>query len=354
MFESLRIKNYRVFKDLEVTGLKRINLIAGRNNSGKTSFLEAIFLLCGCGNPSLAMNANIIRSQDSGLPATQSAFMTDWKSIFHNLCLDRVIEIKGSHTSQGSMKLRIEGRRTTVAQLPSGSIDSASITDTPDVGSLAFSYSSSVDGKIEGRIRMEPGDQPLVEYDDRKIRPSFNTKILLSRSANAVDDATLLGKLRVQKRDDLLLEALRVIEPKLQSVIDSYASGMPMIWGDVGLSEMVPLYTMGDGVTRLTRIVLGISSAPGGILLIDEIENGFHHSVQAKVWKAIACAAEQFDTQIFATTHSYEFFENAVNALGADGFKFFRPGRTRDGKDEAVMYRPEMIDVAIRRYMEVR
>ena len=36
MLKSLRIRNYRVFKDLEVGGLKRINLIAGKNNSGKT------------------------------------------------------------------------------------------------------------------------------------------------------------------------------------------------------------------------------------------------------------------------------------------------------------------------------
>ena len=349
MLNSLRIRNYRVFKDLKVDGLHRINLIAGKNNSGKTSFLEAIFLLCGCGDPLIAMNANVIRGQDSGIAVTQSSIMTDWKSTFHNLCLDRAIEIEGTHSSQGCMKLRIERG----SQLSSGGIDSASITDTPDVGSLEFSYSNSVGGETKGRIQLNPGDQPTVEYTERTL-PSFTTKILLSRSENASDDATLLGKLRIQKRDDLLLEALRVIEPKLQSVIDSSASRVPMIWGDVGLSEMVPLYTMGEGITRLARIVLGISSAPGGILLIDEIENGFHHSVQVKVWKAIACAAEQFDTQIFATTHSYECFENAVNALGADGFKFFRPGKTRDEEDEAVMYRPDMVKMAIRRHIEVR
>ena len=152
----------------------------------------------------------------------------------------------------------------------------------------------------------------------------------------------------------MLVEALRIIEPKLQNVIDSSANGMPIIWGDVGLSEMVPLYTMGEGMTRLARIILGMSSAPGGILLIDEIENGFHHSVQVKAWKAIACAAEQFDTQVFATTHSYECFENAVNALGAEGFRFIRPRKTRDGGNEAVVYSSEMIDVAVRHYMEVR
>ena len=53
MLESLRVKNYRVFKDLKIDGLHRINLIAGKNNSGKTSLLEAMFLLSGGGNPQM-------------------------------------------------------------------------------------------------------------------------------------------------------------------------------------------------------------------------------------------------------------------------------------------------------------
>ena len=352
MLKSLRIRNYRVFKDLKVDGLHRINLIAGKNNSGKTSFLEAIFLLCGCGDPSLAMNTNILRGQDMGpAGATLTTFMTDWKSIFHNLCLDQAVEIKGSHSVQGSMKIRVEGRRTSASQLLPGSVDNASITDTPAIGSLSFSYSSSVDDKTETCIRVT---RDGVQIEEPKTIPSFATKILLPGSTNTVDDASLLGKLRVQKRDDVLVEALRVIEPKLQSVIDSFASGMPIIWGDVGLSEMVPLYTMGEGTTRLARIVLGISSVPGGIVLVDEVENGIHHSVQAKVWKAIACAAEQFDTQVFATTHSFEFIETAARGIGLDGFKLFRLDKTEAGKNKAVVYRPDMVEMAIRRNMEVR
>ena len=225
------------------------------------------------------------------------------------------------------------------------------LTDTPAVGSLSFSYSSSVDDKTETCIRVT---RDGVQIEEPKTIPSFATKILLPGSTNTVDDASLLGKLRVQKRDDVLVEALRVIEPKLQSVIDSFASGMPIIWGDVGLSEMVPLYTMGEGTTRLARIVLGISSVPGGIVLVDEVENGIHHSVQAKVWKAIACAAEQFDTQVFATTHSFEFIETAARGIGLDGFKLFRLDKTEAGKNKAVVYRPDMVEMAIRRNMEVR
>ena len=51
MLERLQIRHYRVFNELKIDRLCRLNLIAGKNNSGKTSLLEAIFLLAGAGNP---------------------------------------------------------------------------------------------------------------------------------------------------------------------------------------------------------------------------------------------------------------------------------------------------------------
>jgi len=54
---------------------------------------------------------------------------------------------------------------------------------------------------------------------------------------------------------------------------------------------------------RLLSIVLAIVTAPGGRVLIDEIENGLHHSVLAKVWQVIGDAAERAGAQVFATTH---------------------------------------------------
>jgi len=59
MLDRLRIRNYRVFGDLEVTRLSRVNVVAGGNNAGKTSLLEALFLLSGGGNPHLALNPSI-------------------------------------------------------------------------------------------------------------------------------------------------------------------------------------------------------------------------------------------------------------------------------------------------------
>ena len=79
-----------------------------------------------------------------------------------------------------------------------------------------------------------------------------------------------------------------------------------MIWGDIGLRELVPLAVMGDGMSRLARLVLAIADAPGGLVLVDEIETGLHHTVLSDVWRVVDEAARQFETQVVATTHSYE------------------------------------------------
>ncbi len=51
MLERLHVRKFRGLHDLKVKGLGRVNVVAGRNNAGKTTLLEAIFLLTGAANP---------------------------------------------------------------------------------------------------------------------------------------------------------------------------------------------------------------------------------------------------------------------------------------------------------------
>ena len=159
--------------------------------------------------------------------------------------------------------------------------------------------------------------------------------------------------LKKKKQGDLLLKALQVVGPKLQSIEDSFASGTPMIWGDIGLSELVPLPAMGEGMTQLARLVLAIATVPNGVVLVDELENGIHHSVLPDVWRAIDEAAKQFHTQIFATTHSFECIEAAHQALGPDGFRLHRL-EARNAENRCVTFKPNGISAALRHNLEVR
>lgn len=61
MFESLKIEGYRGIAKTELSQFGRINLFFGKNNCGKSSILEALFLLTGPANPTLPLLMNQIR-----------------------------------------------------------------------------------------------------------------------------------------------------------------------------------------------------------------------------------------------------------------------------------------------------
>ena len=73
-----------------------------------------------------------------------------------------------------------------------------------------------------------------------------------------------------------------------------------------GTAITVPLTSMGDGMLRVLQISLNAIQAEGGILLIDEFENGLHHSTQKKIWEFIFSLAKDLNIQVFATTHSLD------------------------------------------------
>ena len=348
MFEKLHIRNYRIVKDLKIDQLRRINLIAGSNNSGKTSLLEAIFLLAGSGNAHMAMNFNVVRAENAtGARPIRDVF---WKPMFSDLDLSKSIEISGCHSSLGQLNLAIASERLQNTEPSLEFANGTAASATLDELSLRFEYSGPTGKLVTSRIFVDGAETKLVQPE---FQIPVGAMILLSRTVDGREDAIRLAKLKQQKRDQFVLEALKVVEPKLQSIVDNSASGVPMIWGDVGLSELIPLATLGEGMTRLARLVLAIYSMPEGVVLVDEVENGIHHSVLAEVWVAIDKAAKQFNTQIFATTHSFECVSAAHESLCEDDFRLHRLEAGDDG-NRCVTYDPETITAALDFNLEVR
>ena len=349
MLERLGVRGFRGFEDLEISGLSRINLFAGRNNIGKSTLLEAIFLLAGAGDPNMALNGHIVRMQ-GGTKAPTSVWETLWMPLFRELDADAGITIVGRHASVGDMRLRIVLERpvtTAVSRTGDGGVLTG---ERVGDRSLKFTYTDSRVGRIQSEAR-DTGDK--TTFDRKEDYFAFGMAMIQPGRGDVERDAIDLGRLRKKKRGDLLLDALRVLEPQLRGIEDNASSGVPMIWVDIGLRELVPLSVLGAGVTHLTRIVLAAAAAPGGVVLVDEIENGLHHSVLPDVWRVVREAAEQFNVQVFATTHSFECVEAAHEELGADGFRLHRL-EVVDGAVRCVTLSPTAISGAIRHNMEIR
>jgi AAA15 family ATPase/GTPase len=73
-----------------------------------------------------------------------------------------------------------------------------------------------------------------------------------------------------------------------------------------------------SGASRLISILLAITAAERGIVLIDELENGFYYKTLSKIWKAIHALASEFSCQVFASTHSDECLSAATQIVEED------------------------------------
>ena len=356
MLERLHIKNFRALRDLEMDELARINLIGGRNNSGKTSLLEALFLLSAAGNPAAVLNTNVIRSADAWDHPGDAA---PWRELFNGLDDQTTIEIAVTHKALGALTLSLETEWPTTSEVSIASAERPSARDSSSAirlkPKLALRYSQPGKDAVTSGLHLV-GEKVLIDWAEYLESDDviLDAVVLLSRAPTDQGElANRLGDLTRRRRGHLLLEALRVVEPRLQSIEALPGRDAPMIWCDIGLAELVPLPLIGEGMINLTEIVLSIEDAAGGVVLVDEIENGFHHSILPDVWKVLDRATQQSDTQIFATTHSYECFEAAQKALDPDAFRYHRLDMVEGGV-RAVTYDPDIAAAAVKHYFEVR
>ena len=350
MFKRLRVRNFRGFGDFRIDSPGRINLVTGRNNSGKTTLLEAIFLLSGAGSARMALNPCVIRGWAQGTPPRWVA-ETYWKPLFSRLDTNRALEISGVHSEVGDMTLTVRWERPSKEEFSRAGIKEM----LGEAGSFArralkFEYEDPKVGKIESEAH-ETKDK--FDVDQKDDYAPFPAAILKPGEGNVNEDGVALGQLKVRKRGGLILDALRVVEAGLVGIEDNSSSGAPMVYVDVGLPELVPLPVMGAGMTHVARIVLAAAKVAGGVVLVDEIENGLHHSVLSDVWRVIGKAAADFDVQVFATTHSFECVEAALAALGADGFRLHRI-EAQDGGRRCVTLSSTAVAGAVRHDMEIR
>lgn len=352
MFTELRIRNYRLFKDLAIKGLRRINLFVGRNNSGKSAAVEAVALATV---PYVPFQLNLERGMKA--PTTEYAFESYLRSFFRDLDADRKIEVTAKHSDFG-----IRTCRAIIIQSPITSV----LADRPTpelIGKLPsqivfavrmeeehgryLQYQTSLEDKglslAESKVSTPPPYPLSLEYVPANLNlgePVFDR----------------LSELRREKRTELILDVLRHIEPRLVDVPEvQTVDGVPNLFCDIGIGKLMPLGLMGQGLARVLRLVLMMESASqGDITVIDEIENGIHHESLFNVWQAVGEAARRRDKQVFATTHSYECLRCANDAIDSNDLAIHRLEVDGDRTTRCVTLGPEAVEGAISNGFEIR
>ncbi len=304
MITNITIDSYRTFHDLAALPLKKFNLVVGKNNSGKTSLLEAIFLLIAPNNPELLVRIN-------GFRELQFIGTAYWTGFFHNLNISHPIRLEGEiqlTDSTERRQLTIKPIRHVVKELSSGKglkPSDAAASDT--VGSVVgLEYEFDV---------IPPNETPTTRTatvigDEAKYKVSRSEGYEEPLRGIYIGPATWrsqlpdrLSHLKINKRQDPILRVLQGIEPNLSSMELGVGN---TVFCDVGLPSLLPLNLLGGGFEKTLAILLAINDSPGGIVLVDEIENGLHSSSLKVLWKGVIEAARKYNVQIVATTHSYE------------------------------------------------
>lgn len=361
----LSISGFRGIGKLEIEELGRVTLLTGKNGVGKTTVLEAVHIFASRGL-SLSVWKNLFQRHDEYREylstqddLSENAALFDLRSVFHGreLTSDSAIFI-GPPPKDKQLAIRLRNSK--------GKEKSAKSLES------RWPLVASYDGH-EYPVPL-PTNVATEEIRD-VLRKFFETEFTLEEPSPA--DCFFLGPNLLQNEEigplwgqavlkgveHHVVEALKlVLGANLERInmIEMQQGGLKKSRAVATLknqNQPVPLRSLGDGAVRILGLASALVANRGGFLLIDEVENGIHHSVQANVWRFLLRAAEENDVQIIATTHGFDCVKKFARVASEEeeiNGMLVRLEKGEKGKLEAVEYPEEVLLSAIQYNFEVR
>jgi len=373
MLSCVHIRGYRGLRNFTLNSLGRVNLLVGANNCGKTSILEAIQILASTGEPRSLLRGVVRRGERLTSPNGRQGRVSlshDLSHLFygHEVVPGQEFEISSDQSGAlAGVLVRVtddDGFKGASPSLPFTSDDEVSI------GESEWTLNINWYGDDGAFFELPINSLGAVSFDELRHYPrprsTPNTPVQhISTAGLSVDEVTRMFEDVVLTPDeDLAIEALRLIEPKIErlaTVGSDRRSSYSRERGGVvikmmGSAQRVPIGSMGDGMWRLLGLALALVNAEGGILLVDEIDTGLHFSVMDRMWKLLAEGAEKFSVQVFATTHSRDCYESLSTIARIDVSEGSQVTiqRIESNRTTSVAFTEQEIIAASDRGMEIR
>lgn len=333
MIESLSAKNFRCYESLEIHGLKRINVIVGRNGSGKTTLLESIFL-AAAGSPEIALRFRLWRGmgQTVQVSGDRRSFESLWKDLFFSLDQSRKISLHIVGSEKNTASVDISYSSQTVLALP---LDSSTGEPQLKVYPLDFEWKDHSGKVTKGRIKI--GGARGLEMESvidtvpaALFAPGWGI-------ASPQEHAQRFSDLSKLNQERSIIEAIKEEFPFIQGLSVELSGGAGIIHASVEtLPGKVPIGVVSNGVMKLLYLLLAISSYREGVVLIDEIEDGFYYDRISSVWSALLKFSQEMQCQLFATTHSLECLKSLLPAVEKQQDEFSLIRAERDGSESRV------------------
>ena len=304
---SLEIRGYRGFRHLKIERLGRVNLIVGKNNVGKSTLLEALWLYAHRGAPAIIWQ--ILEARDEGIRLVAGATEHHERAAVKHLFRGRpdirthqeTIYIGPMDDEENVLSIGIQ-RRQIPPFIQNGEPEDPSMV-------LSIGMGSATRGSLYYL------DHPGVNLWDVEPLPAQ----CVFAAANGLGPwqvVQLWDAIALTNLEKDVVASLQIIAPQLERVNLVSSPQRRAVRGTgpdrVPLAKMsdtdepIPLRSLGEGMNRLFGIALALVNAKDGMLLIDEVESGIHYSVLADLWRLVFEAARRLNVQVFATTHSWD------------------------------------------------
>ncbi len=285
-FDEIHIKNYRIFTNFKINGFKQVNIFAGLNNSGKTTLLEAIYLL---------------------------TLQNDIKSFFEFIKLkNKFHSLDIGWLKANIHKGEIFGKFNSVDV----NVEINNYLTEEDIDKIDYETTIEINSKVDDesrhtRMHLFGSKDPQLHFKNIKYLCStmFKSPYFYSHSDLLNSHAVSVEK----KVIDLILEFIQKIDNTIEKIelVEHYGIKRFSVTSSK-FKETKDLTSYGEGLQRIFEIALSFAYCRNGVLLIDEIETAIHKSLLIDFTEFIQEFAEKFNVQVFITSHSKECIDSFV------------------------------------------
>ena len=366
---DFQIDGFRGIESLTLSALGRVNLLTGKNSVGKTTVLEALELYASkCKARNLY---EILQGREEvGIAQTDNRDqeeILDFDSIFYGRQPNQETELSFGPT-QVDKKIIVS--MASVENLDSRYSESDTLShfdlDNNDQGNNPLRIESNGSSRFLSSLNSARGRYHSSRYS--KIEGDWPPALECHRigpniPAN-IDIARYWDRVALRDEETIAVEALSLAlsesVERITMVGDDHRDSYPSLVGRRAVVKLcdqnpVPLKSLGDGAVRLFVTALALSNCKGGILLMDEVENGIHYSIQEEFWKMVLSVANRYDIQVFATTHSIDCVKGFADASANSPVpsNLHRLERKRDSL-RAIRYTKDELETATECGFEMR
>lgn len=355
MLRTITIENFRCFQAFELQQLGRVNLLVGTNNSGKTSILEAILLLCSQATFEVLPEIMLNRGEYVWVDENVNNRELDIRHLFygHDIHIGKKFSISGSNgvnTEEIVVTIEKNDHRTEFEN--SGPL------------ALAINYLKRENKTIQVPLSSNQGlPANILRIPGESKNLGVRTQYVTTSSLTNKDMLALFDQIVLTPEEDLVIESLRTIEPLVERIASvgpgryiSLSSPGGLVVRLEGSNQRIPIGSMGDGMRRILGLTLAIVNARDGVLLVDEIDTGLHFSAMSNMWRLIWETAKRLNVQVFATTHSSDCWTSlaAIASAVNPSEEGITIQRIEKGKPSSVVFTERQVVIAAERGIEVR